>query len=140
MGQADVDSGAAGRGGPQVVHFRALALRGLTVVRAWGDFGSRPQPGPPASIHWIWPFSYSSFGFSISDLIGVMLVPVLLCGCRRLQESRGDLLAWIVWIFCDFEGMGTMAEEAFRRDQVLATTETGPQPQLVPLQFVEKYL
>ena len=34
VSQAGVDTGAAGRGGPQVVHFRALELRDLTVVRA----------------------------------------------------------------------------------------------------------
>ena len=43
VGQAGVDTGAAGRGGPQVVHFRVLELRDLTVARAWISRRRRPD-------------------------------------------------------------------------------------------------
>ena len=35
LGEWKYGVGQAGRGGPRVVHFRALELRDLTVVRAW---------------------------------------------------------------------------------------------------------
>ena len=57
-----------------------------------------------------------------------MLVPVSFYDYRRLLKSRGDLLAWSAWIFCDL-AIVPMPSGSIRRDQVLATTEMGPQPQ-----------
>ena len=64
----------------------------------------------------LWSISYSSVRSSISYLIGVTLVSVSFHDYRKLQKSRGDLIMWIAWIFCDFEGMGTM-ERKIRCDQ-----------------------